>query len=228
MRPIVRFLDGRRANVDITDAFVTKLKTSLQVEGDRPIVDLTADTLGIDSLVAVDIRSWFIKELQVEIPVLKILSGATVGEMVTQAQELLPKELTPNLDPNAEAKPSKPKNTVQPKQQTKKTIQSQNVAKAPQPALSQQVSSGVQNMIKTNPPKEAEAKQPRPEVKQAAPKDSQYPTALETPSKLQDPSRNIVVAKDLAAEEKHLTDQEPVPSNMSSSSWSEIDRKSVV
>ncbi|EAW09117.1 putative hybrid NRPS/PKS enzyme [Aspergillus clavatus NRRL 1] len=207
----------------ISDAFVTKLKTSLQVEGDRPIVDLTADTLGIDSLVAVDIRSWFIKELQVEIPVLKILSGATVGEMVTQAQELLPKELTPNLDPNAEAKPSKPKNTVQPKQQTKKTIQLQNVAKAPQPALSQQVSSGVQNMIKTNPPKEAEAKQPRPEVKQAAPKDSQYPTALETPSKLQDPSRNIVVAKDLAAEEKHLTDQEPVPSNMSSSSWSEID-----
>ncbi|GAP90879.1 putative hybrid NRPS PKS [Rosellinia necatrix] len=87
----------------ISDAFVLKLRSSLQVDDDRPIIDLTADNLGIDSLVAVDIRSWFIKELQVEIPVLKILSGATVGEILIKAQELLPKELTPNLDPTSDA-----------------------------------------------------------------------------------------------------------------------------
>ncbi|KAL5355551.1 hypothetical protein BJX96DRAFT_170776 [Aspergillus floccosus] len=89
----------------ISDAFSAKLKTSLQVEDDRPIDDLTADKLGIDSLVAVDIRSWFIKELQVEIPVLKILGGATMKELLLQAQELLPKELIPKSDPNAESKP---------------------------------------------------------------------------------------------------------------------------
>ncbi|KAF9886948.1 hypothetical protein FE257_010689 [Aspergillus nanangensis] len=95
----------------ISDAFVAKLKTSLQIDDDRPIIDLTADKLGIDSLVAVDIRSWFIKELQVEIPVLKILSGSTVKELLVQAQDLLPKELTPRLDPNAEATPKKAKKT---------------------------------------------------------------------------------------------------------------------
>lgn len=72
----------------------------MQLEDDRSIVDQTADTLGIDSLFAVDIRSWFIKELQLEIPVLKILGGATVSEILETAQQLLPKELTPNLDPN--------------------------------------------------------------------------------------------------------------------------------
>ncbi|RYP36755.1 hypothetical protein DL767_003254 [Monosporascus sp. MG133] len=97
----------------IHDAFATKLRLSLQIEESRPILDLTADTLGIDSLFAVDIRSWFIKELQLEIPVLKILGGATVGDILDTAQQLLPKELTPNLDPNdkAEAKKQKPQVT---------------------------------------------------------------------------------------------------------------------
>ena len=73
---------------------------------------MTADHLGIDSLVAVDIRSWFIKEFQVEIPVLKILSGATVAEILARVQELLPQDLTPNLNPNAKG-PSKTKQEVE-------------------------------------------------------------------------------------------------------------------
>ncbi|TWU72717.1 putative nrps-t1pks biosynthetic cluster [Metarhizium rileyi] len=93
----------------IHDAFAAKLRLSLQIEEGRPIVDLTADTLGIDSLFGVDIRSWFIKELQVEIPVLKILGGATVGEILDTAQELLSKELTPCLDPNDKSEVTKQK-----------------------------------------------------------------------------------------------------------------------
>ncbi|KAI0428566.1 PKS-NRPS hybrid [Xylaria sp. FL1042] len=94
----------------IHDAFAAKLRSSLQIEENRVIVDLTADTLGIDSLFAVDIRSWFIKELQIEIPVLKILGGATVGDILEAAQSLLSKELTPKLDPNdkGEARKKKP------------------------------------------------------------------------------------------------------------------------
>lgn len=58
---------------------------------------MSAEELGLDSLVAVDIRSWFVKELSVEMPVLKILGGFTVAELVSAAQEQLPASLTPNF-----------------------------------------------------------------------------------------------------------------------------------
>lgn len=84
--------------MSFADAFAAKLRSSLQPEDDRPIVDQTADTLGIDFLFAVDIRSWFIKEFQFEIPVFKIL-----GE-----QQLLPTELLLRVDPNDKSPTRKP------------------------------------------------------------------------------------------------------------------------
>lgn len=53
--------------------------------------------LGIDSLVAVDIRSWFQSEMDVDMPVLKILSGASIENMVDVAFGDLPAVLTPNF-----------------------------------------------------------------------------------------------------------------------------------
>lgn len=114
----------------ISEAFAAKLQSSLQIEEDRPLMDLRADTIGIDSLVAVDIRSWFIKELQVEIPVLKILSGATMGELIANAQELLPQALTPNLDPNNK---DKPRQKDAPKVKAKKEPVQPEKPKAPEP-----------------------------------------------------------------------------------------------
>lgn len=70
----------------------------MQPENDRPIVDQTADTLGIDFLFAVDIRSWFIKEFQFEIPVFKILGK----------QQLLSTELLLMMDPNDKSPTRKP------------------------------------------------------------------------------------------------------------------------
>jgi hybrid polyketide synthase / nonribosomal peptide synthetase ACE1 len=55
------------------------------------------DELGVDSLVAVEIRSWYLQELFVDVPVLKILGRASVGELLDYALERLPKELTPAL-----------------------------------------------------------------------------------------------------------------------------------
>ncbi|KAI9753134.1 MAG: putative Hybrid PKS-NRPS biosynthetic cluster [Chaenotheca gracillima] len=81
----------------IKDAFVFKLQTSLQADPDVSIIDRTADELGIDSLVAVDVRSWFLKELNVNMPVLKLLSGASIKDLLSFAQEQLPEGLTPNL-----------------------------------------------------------------------------------------------------------------------------------
>jgi hybrid polyketide synthase/nonribosomal peptide synthetase ACE1 len=72
------------------------LQVILQLE-QPPKVNAGSEKLGIDSFVAVEIRSWFLKELGVDIPVLKILGGATVEAMVVSAMEKLPAELTPNL-----------------------------------------------------------------------------------------------------------------------------------
>ncbi|KAI1632403.1 hypothetical protein F4809DRAFT_656376 [Biscogniauxia mediterranea] len=62
---------------------------------------ITADTaiveLGVDSLLAVDMRSWFTKELDLDMPVLKILGGATVNELVEDAMKRLSPELIPNI-----------------------------------------------------------------------------------------------------------------------------------
>jgi hybrid polyketide synthase/nonribosomal peptide synthetase ACE1 len=74
-----------------------KLQVALQISPDADAVGQTADALGIDSLVAVDLRSWFMKELSVDMPVLKIISGATVGEILQRAQELLDPRMTPAL-----------------------------------------------------------------------------------------------------------------------------------
>lgn len=52
----------------------------------------------MDSLIAVEIRSWFLKEYQVDIQVLKILGGATIGEILDLALEKLPRELIPNIE----------------------------------------------------------------------------------------------------------------------------------
>lgn len=53
--------------------------------------------LGIDSLVAVDMRVWFSRELDLDLPVLKLLGGATVEDMVEDAVSRLSPELIPNV-----------------------------------------------------------------------------------------------------------------------------------
>lgn len=46
---------------------------------------VTHIVIGIDSLVAVEIRSWFLKELNVDVPVLKIIGGDSIAELCTEA-----------------------------------------------------------------------------------------------------------------------------------------------
>jgi hybrid polyketide synthase/nonribosomal peptide synthetase ACE1 len=53
--------------------------------------------LGIDSLVAVDMRFWFTRELDLDLPVLKLLGGATVEEMVEDVVDRLSPQLIPNV-----------------------------------------------------------------------------------------------------------------------------------
>lgn len=61
------------------------------------MLDMSPDELGVDSLVAVDLRSWFLKELGVDMPVLKIFNAASIRELLATAAEVVPESLIPNL-----------------------------------------------------------------------------------------------------------------------------------
>ncbi|KAK8064341.1 beta-ketoacyl synthase domain-containing protein [Apiospora phragmitis] len=56
------------------------------------------DRMGMDSLTAVEIRGWFMKTLEVNIPVLKVMNGGTVGDLVTTATDSIPLQLLPSLE----------------------------------------------------------------------------------------------------------------------------------
>ena len=62
----------------------------------RAMLSSRTDELGIDSLIAVEIRSWLLKNLEINVPVLKILGGTTVKELVHFALKELSDELVPN------------------------------------------------------------------------------------------------------------------------------------
>ncbi|KAH7310210.1 putative hybrid NRPS/PKS enzyme [Rhexocercosporidium sp. MPI-PUGE-AT-0058] len=72
----------------LTNAFITKLKAALQVsdeQGIRETMPLTE--LGVDSLVAVEIRTWVLQEMVIDLPVLKILGGASIADLVEACME---------------------------------------------------------------------------------------------------------------------------------------------
>lgn len=48
-------------------------------------------------MVAVDIRSWFLKEVNTDMPVLKIVGGATTTDVCQYALQTLPPDMVPNL-----------------------------------------------------------------------------------------------------------------------------------
>jgi aspyridone synthetase (hybrid polyketide synthase/nonribosomal peptide synthetase) len=59
----------------ITLAFASKLEAMLQMLPGSLNTEISLLDTGIDSLLAVEIRGWFLKELQVDVPVLKSLGG---------------------------------------------------------------------------------------------------------------------------------------------------------
>ncbi|KAI1661695.1 hypothetical protein F4813DRAFT_169421 [Daldinia decipiens] len=86
----------------IWDAFTRKLCSYFQLDVTRMnSTELSAtrfDHMGIDSLTAIEIRGWFMTTLEVNIPVLKIMNGGTVGELVAAATETIPSRLLLSLD----------------------------------------------------------------------------------------------------------------------------------
>lgn len=87
------------ANKEV-ETFVDKLNIMLQLDDSMKqgaIVDMRAEDLGIDSLNAVEIRSWILKELKVDVPVLRILGGSSIRDLLNYILENIPAELVPLL-----------------------------------------------------------------------------------------------------------------------------------
>ncbi|KAI1100574.1 putative polyketide synthase [Jackrogersella minutella] len=82
-------------------AFATQLRVVLQVTtSDHDLMASRSSEIGLDSLVSLDIRSWFLKSLQVNIPVLKIMGNNAMTSLVDYAIERLPSELVPGVADN--------------------------------------------------------------------------------------------------------------------------------
>ncbi|RYP90585.1 hypothetical protein DL770_003295 [Monosporascus sp. CRB-9-2] len=66
-----------------------RLAAMLQASGSSIDENVPLIHLGVDSLIAIEIRSWFIKELSVDLPALKTLSGCTATELCHDVVEKL-------------------------------------------------------------------------------------------------------------------------------------------
>lgn len=77
----------------IEAGFAAKLCIKLELSKDVAISrDSTPMELGADSLVGLDLRTWFVREVGVDMPVLKILGGLSIGELAADgASRLFPK-----------------------------------------------------------------------------------------------------------------------------------------
>ncbi|KAK8038626.1 hypothetical protein PG993_007037 [Apiospora rasikravindrae] len=86
----------------VREAFLSKLSVLFQIElcklEQAELKAMRLEEMGIDSLIAVEIRSWFVKMLQVNVPVLKILSGSTVFDIIEFAVDTMPRALVPKLN----------------------------------------------------------------------------------------------------------------------------------
>jgi hybrid polyketide synthase / nonribosomal peptide synthetase ACE1 len=76
--------------------------TMLQKKLDLPptesiLSDVAIIELGVDSLVAVDIRSWFSNEFEHDIPIFRILSGATLADLVEDTIATISSDIAPKL-----------------------------------------------------------------------------------------------------------------------------------
>lgn len=99
---------GQIYNV-VRDAFLPKIYSLFQLDPSKvakdTLVGMRLDEMGIDSLLAVEIRGWFMKTLEANIPVLKILSGVPIGDLIMMATDKILERLVPNLKSNQDAKP---------------------------------------------------------------------------------------------------------------------------
>ncbi|KAJ3542839.1 hypothetical protein NM208_g3893 [Fusarium decemcellulare] len=95
-------LQGCRSRQDVVnvikECFVAQLrKLLLTSASDDELLSARSQELGFDSLISVDIRTWFLKNFQVGIPVLKIMGNHVMTHLAEFAAENIPAELIPGV-----------------------------------------------------------------------------------------------------------------------------------
>ncbi|KAI1293954.1 BcPKS5, polyketide synthase [Xylaria venustula] len=93
------------ARAIILHAAVERLKKILMIpEGDSLNEKVTLVEQGVDSIMAVEARTWFLQEFEVDLPVLKILgAGSTVGSLVDEVLHGMPADMMSSEKPDGEA-----------------------------------------------------------------------------------------------------------------------------
>ncbi|KAL4966565.1 type I polyketide synthase [Aspergillus stella-maris] len=77
---------SEEASAILEDAITSKIRSKFNLPEDMSVTSSTClRDLGMDSLVAVDLRRWFYRDLGVEIPLVDLLNGGSVGELVGMA-----------------------------------------------------------------------------------------------------------------------------------------------
>ncbi|KAJ6026930.1 uncharacterized protein N7446_004467 [Penicillium canescens] len=131
----------------LQESFSAKLRVILQIDDQKIEYDAPLVDLGIDSLVAVEVRSWFLKELKVDVPVLKIVGGATLVEICEQVMKKLPEQLVVKIETgNTVAAPAKSVSKSLP-------VPSSSVSSAPSPSSANSSTSGCEATPGTETPK---------------------------------------------------------------------------
>ncbi|GAA3854940.1 non-ribosomal peptide synthetase/type I polyketide synthase [Streptomyces sedi] len=82
----------------LTERFRAVVGAVLRVPGERLDAETGLNLLGLDSLLAMELRARLGAELGVTLPVVALLSGSTVGELVGQLREELLTRLTEGAD----------------------------------------------------------------------------------------------------------------------------------
>lgn len=82
----------------VREAFAAQLRLDLRISmSDDDLMASRSNEIGLDSLVSVDLASWFRKKLQVGIPVLRIMSNESLESLVEYAAGQVPADLLPGL-----------------------------------------------------------------------------------------------------------------------------------
>lgn len=72
----------------IQDAFAADLEVILQMAPNSVKADRSLTSLGLDSLIAFEIRAWFRKAVSVDVPVLRVLQGDSVAAMCADVAKM--------------------------------------------------------------------------------------------------------------------------------------------
>ncbi|KUJ22238.1 BcPKS5, polyketide synthase [Mollisia scopiformis] len=83
------------AQAILREAFVDRLKRILMIpQGESMDEKSTFVEQGVDSIMAVEVRTWFLQELDVDLPVLKIMGvGSTVESLLVEVMEKIPVDI---------------------------------------------------------------------------------------------------------------------------------------